>query len=370
MAKRFFIGLSFALLSSTLFAQDVATPEKNTGFNIDQINNATPVKNQGSTGTCWAFSTTSLVESQLLKAAAAPVDVSEMFTVRNIYIEKAHNYLLRQGKTQFGEGGLGHDVIRAIKNYGAMPEAAYPFSQKAGGDAFVTKLKSYLDNLLANQPISDDWQQGYEAILDETMGKPAENFEYNGKNYTAQSYAKEVLHFNADDYINLTSFTHHPYYKTFVLEQPDNFSNGEYYNMPLDEFTDAVKDAINKGYTIMWDADVSNKGFRQQLGLALYVSPDATTPFTADVKEDAVNASIRQHLFENLTTQDDHLMHLTGIVKSKTGKTFFVVKNSWGNVGPLHGYINVSEDYFKINTISIVMPKAALSPDLLRKLHL
>ncbi|MBK8712977.1 MAG: aminopeptidase [Niastella sp.] len=370
MTNRVFIGLSLVFLSNCILAQDVATPEKNTGFIVEQINTASPVKNQGSTGTCWAFSTTSLVESQLLKADASPADVSEMFTVRNIYLEKARNYLLRQAKTQFGEGGLGHDVIRAINNYGAMPEAAYPFTQKAGGDAFVARLKNYLDSLLKKQPIAEDWQKGYEAILDETMGKPAENFEYKGKNFTAQSYAKEVLHFNADDYVNLTSFTHHPYYKAFVLEQPDNFSNGEYYNLPLNEFEDAVKQAIDKGYTIMWDADVSNKGFRQQTGLAMNVSATIGSTFEPDMKEDPADASIRQQLFENLTTQDDHLMHLTGMVKSKSGKTFFVVKNSWGNIGPLNGYINVSEAYFKINTISLVVPKASLNSALLAKLNM
>jgi len=181
------------------------------------------------------------------------------------------------------------------------------------------------------------------------------------------------LNFNADDYVSLTSFTHEPYYKSFVLQVPDNYANGSFYNLPLNELIEAVKYAIDKGYTVAWDTDVSNKGFLQGMGLALNL--DNSTSYTKDqinpdIKESSSDATVRQQLYENLTTQDDHLMHITGVEKSKSGKTFFMVKNSWGIVGPFDGYVNVSEAYFAINTLSIVVPKAALSKELIEKLKL
>lgn len=300
-----------------------------------------------------------------------------MFTVRNIYIEKAKNYILRQGHAQFGEGGLGHDMIRAAGNYGAVPEVVYSGlingQKEYNHQQLFTKLQTYLDSVLKKQPISADWLDGYSKILDEYIGKTPQEFTYDGKKYTPLSFAKEALKFNANDYVSLTSFTHQPYYSSFILQVPDNFANGSFYNLPLNELTDVVKDAVNKGYSVAWDADVSNNGFRQDVGLALNLDPSVKYTkdmLNTDTKEMPYDANIRQQLYENLTTQDDHLMHITGVEKSKDGKTFFVVKNSWGKVGPFDGYINVSEAYFAINTISIVLPKAALSKELQKKLHL
>lgn len=334
---------------------------------------ATSVKNQAMTGTCWSFSTTSLVESQCLKNVKEEIDLSEMFTVRNIYIEKAKNYILRQGKTQFGEGGLGHDVIRAVSLYGTIPDAEYS-GLKAGQkmhdhSKMAKQLQQYLDNALKERPVPGNWLEGYIKILDENLGVPPATFKYKGITYTPQSFAKEVLKFNADDYVNITSFTHHPYYKPFILEAPDNFANGSFYNLPLEQMIDVVKAAVKNGYTVMWDADVSNQGFKQDKGLALYADKQ-NGDFNAATKELTWNAAKRQSLYENLTTQDDHLMHITGTEKSKGGKTFFIVKNSWGKVGPYEGYINVSESYFAINTVSLVIPKAALSKEMLLKLNI
>lgn len=338
---------------------------------------ATSVKNQAMTGTCWCFSTTSLVESEEIRKDNQAIDLSEMFTVRNIYLEKAKNYILRQGHAQFGEGGLGHDEIRAVATYGAIPLNVYTGlvnGQKSyNHQQLFAKLQAYLDSVLKTQPIASDWMNGYTKILDEYMGVPPTEFNYNGKKYTPKSFAKDVLHFNANDYVSITSFTHEPYYQPFILQVPDNFSDGSFYNVPLNELVQVVKDAVNKGFTVSWDADVSNNGFRQDVGLALNLDPKVKYTkemLSTDMNEMPANATIRQELYENLTTQDDHLMHITGTEKSKDGKTFFVVKNSWGKVGPFEGYINVSEPYFEINTISIVVPKAALSKELLAKLHL
>ena len=375
-----FSGLFFSAIISNAQLQSaksniVVSPD----FTLLKNNAATPVKNQQSTGTCWAFSTTSLLESQLLKNNLGTFDLSEMFTVRNIYVEKAKNYVLRQGHAQFGEGGLGHDVIRSISKYGAMTQEAYsglkPGDSTLDHQKLVKELQEYLDGLLKTNghPIAQDWLAGYNKILDNYMGPVPANFTYNGKTYTPTEFSKSVMNFKADDYVNITSFTHQPYYQAFVIQVPDNFSNGYYYNLPLNEMIDVVKSAINSGYSLMWDADVSNNGFRAGKGLGLYFDQSAKIAkdsVRADMQEAQWDPAIRQNLYEELVTQDDHLMHITGIEKSKGGKTFFVVKNSWGTTGPFNGYINVSESYFAINTISLVIPKAALSKALLDKLNI
>ncbi len=336
----------------------------------------TPIKNQANSGTCWSFSTTSLVESQTIKNGFGDFDLSEMFTVRNIYMEKARNYVLRQGAAQFGPGGLGHDVIRAIATYGAMPESAYSGLllgvKQHDHTKMDGKLKLYLDSLLKTRPLPPDWMKGVQLILDDYLGKPPETFVYKEKNYTAKSFATEVLHFKADDYVNITSYTHHPFYAPFILEAPDNFLNGSYYNLPLDEMIALTARAVEAGYTIMWDADVSNRFFQQGQGLALQLADDKNIPkeLSPDAPEAPYTQTSRQQLYENLTTQDDHLMHLVGVEKSKGGKRFFLVKNSWGNVGPYQGLINVSEAYFAINTVSLVVPKAALDAGTKAKLGL
>jgi len=376
--KRILLLFHSTLVASFVFAQTAQkqTLQKPEFFDIKTVR-ATPVKNQAMTGTCWCFSTTSLLESEEIRKDKQEIDLSEMFTVRNIYIEKAKNYILRQGHTQFGEGGLSHDMIRAVGTYGAIPEAVY--SGLVNGQTqynhqqLIFRLQNYLDSVLKKQPISADWLNGYTNVLDQYLGKVPQEFTYDGKKYTPISFAKEVLKFNAGDYVSLTSFTHQPYYGSFILQVPDNFANGSFYNIPLNELVDVVKDAVGQGYSVAWDADVSNKGFKQELGFALNLDPSVKYTremVNAETKEMPYDANIRQHLYENLTTQDDHLMHIVGTEKSKDGKTFFIVKNSWGKIGPDQGYINVSEAYFGINTISIVLPKAALSKELLAKLHL
>jgi len=372
--KRFAFAICSLLAAAFLFAQ-TSVPLRTPQFLDVRMLKATPVKNQAMTGTCWCFATTSLVESEEIRKDKNEIDLSEMFTVRNMYIEKAKNYILREGKAQFGEGGLGHDEIHAIATYGAVPLSEYTGllngERMYNHQKLIQELHQYLDSVLQKKPISNDWLSGYVKILDNNLGAPPKEFTYNGKTCTPVSFAKEVLHFNSDDYISLTSFTHEPYYRPFILQVPDNFSDGSFYNLPLNELIDVVKDAVDKGLTVAWDADVSNKGFMQGSGLALNLdnstslSRDQASP---DSKEAPYDADIRQKLYENLTTQDDHLMHITGIEKSKGGKTFFIVKNSWGKVGPFDGYINVSEAYFAINTISIVIPKAALSKELVAKL--
>jgi bleomycin hydrolase len=383
MKKKLFLACGFLFSATILFAQTQTAPTLQAPqfFDVKTLK-ATPVKNQGVTGTCWCFSTTSFVESEEIRKENKEIELSEMFTVRYIYIEKAKNYILRGGKAQFGEGGLGHDEIRAVANYGAIPLNEYPGllnGQKGyNHKRLFEQLQGYLDSILKMQPIANSWLSGYTKILDDNLGAPPPEFSFNGKKYSPLSFAKEVLHFNADDYVSLTSFTHQPYYQPFILQVPDNFANGSFYNLPLNEMLQVMKDVVNKGYTVAWDADVSNTGFDSNTGLALNLDNSAAysksqksdNHINPDTKELPYDATIRQQLYENLTTQDDHLMHITGIEKSKEGKTFFVVKNSWGKSGPFEGYINVSEPYVAINTISIVVPKVALSKELLAKLNI
>ena len=335
---------------------------------------STSVKNQANTGTCWSFSTTSLVESQSIKNGAGTFDLSEMFTVRNIYKEKAVNYVLRQGKAQFSPGGLGHDVIHAMEVYGAMPESVYSgmiLGQKYHDHGKLDNLlKKYLDSLLVTRPLPDNWMKGFETILNDQLGTPPATFMYNEKVYTPITFAKEVLHFSANDYISMTSFTHHPFYTSFILEAPDNALNSVYYNVPLNELVSLTEKSIENGYSIMWDADVSNKYFRHGDGYAMMVK-EVKGPFkNPDDVEIPYSQEYRQQLYENLTTQDDHLMHIVGLEKSTGGKAFFLVKNSWGESNSFKGFVHVSESYFAINTVSVVIPKAALDPKLKSKLNL
>jgi len=351
--------LSFTIFFNTLYAQELTTVK---------INEVSSVKNQGMSGTCWCFSVVSILESGLMKAGINSPDLSEMYIVRNIYFDKAKNYILRQGFTRFTEGAFGHDVFPAVTKYGIVPEEVYPYKQSAGVDVV---LKKFLDSVLLKQPISNDWENNYNRMLDEYSGKLPTDFIFQGKKYTPLEFANDVLKFNADDYVGLTSFTHHPFYKPFNVEVPDNYSGGLFYNVPMDELIEATESAVMSGYTVGWDADVSNPFFGQQSGYAMIPVGKSTlkgTTINPDDEEIEYTQQSRQELFENLTTQDDHLMHLVGIKKTDSGKKFFYVKNSWGNIGPLKGFINVSETYFGINTITIVLPKAALDSGLRTKL--
>lgn len=336
----------------------------------------TNVKDQGKSGTCWCFSSLAIVESELLKRGVEYPDLSEMFIVRNIYLEKAKNYILRQGFTRFSEGAFGHDVFPVIIKYGIVPLSAYPNTLKEGEIidhfGFDTKLKKYLDSVLLKVPISLDWEANYIKMLDAKFGVPPEKFTYEGREYTPLEFASEVVKFNKNDYIGLTSFNHHPYYESFNVEVPDNYSGGLFYNLPIEELIAAAKYAVMNDYTVGWDADVSNTFFSQNNGWAMIPKgkTDIKGVVNPDDEEIYYTQETRQELFENLTTQDDHLMHIVGLKQTPNGKTFFYVKNSWGPIGPFKGFLNVSETYFGLNTITLIMPLNALSPEMKAKLKI
>lgn len=326
------------------------------------------VKYQGNTNTCWSFSTTSLIETSEIQNANKDIDLSELFTARNLYIEKAKRYILSNGTTLFEAGGLSHDALYGIQKYGAMPDEFYPrekgvkFSESSPIQLDQV-LKNYLDTVLKTKPIDPNWLAGFIKKHDDIVGAPPAKFTWQGKEYTPITFQQEVLKFNPDDYVTITSFTHHPFYQSFPLEIPDNFLMAEkYLNVPLSELISIAQSTVEKGYSLVVDMDVSNNGWNcERSSYALFEKDRFGNVSNPDTTEMSYSPQLRQQLFETLETQDDHLIHVTGIAKSKNGKLFFILKDSFGkNYGRYNGFDYISVNYFAINTLSITVPKKAL----------
>jgi len=370
--------LLYFLLSVAVYAQ-----EKYVFTDVVRLD-ATKVKNQQITGTCWSFSASSYIESEAIVENISDLDLSEMFIVRNIYIEKALNYVRRQGATQFGEGALGNDFLSAADKYGLVPESVFPARNE--GEVFDHRelsllLKNYLDGVIKNPAgkLSGYWLNGYIGILDAYFGPAPKTFEYNGKTYSPITFAKEVVKFDINNYVYITSFTHEPFYKPFVLQVPDNFSSASYYNLPLSELMETLNYALDNGYTIDWDADVSEKGFNGRKGVAIVPAKpwkeknqdEKDSTLVVPEKEAVITVEMRQEDYENYQTTDDHLMHIIGYAKDENGKRFYIVKNSWGTKNmTFEGYVYVSENYMKLKTISIIINKKALPAKVADKLGL
>lgn len=335
----------------------------------------TPVCNQGNTGTCWSFATVSFLESEVYRINNKFIDLSEMYPVRMTYPVKAYNYVYRQGKTQFGEGGLSHDVMNAVANFGIVPQTEFiGLGQSGSGydhSTLESELESYLKNIVDNptENLKPGWMDSVNSTLDKYIGKNPTKFVYEGKEYTPQSFAKE-LNIHPEDYVTLTSFTHHPAYSKFILEIPDNFSNGSYYNLPLDEYTQALNDALAKGYTVALDTDVSENTFSSKAGMAIWPSQGNDADyFKTILPEKWVSPQERQAAFENYSTGDDHLMHITGLLKDQLGNQYYDVKNSWGTANRGNeGHIYMSVPYFRMKSIAFTVHKEALSPELKKRL--
>lgn len=341
---------------------------------------ASPVKNQGITGTCWSFSTSSFLESEIYKNSNKNIDISEMYTVRNTYLDKAWNYVMRQGKAQFDEGGLAHDVINTIKSNGMVPESAYSGMEmgatKYDHSKLVSELKPILDAYIKNGKISayPNWKMSVDSVLDIHFGKIPETFMFEDKVFTPHTFY-EMTKLNTNDYVTFTSFLQHPFYSNFILNIPDNFSNGSFYNIPLNSLVEAVDNSLQNGYTVALDCDVSEKTFSQKYGLAVRpknVSENGKS-MNFIVEEAEILPELRQEEFENFNTTDDHLMHIVGLVKDQNDTVYYKVKNSWGDSGNgigNNGYIYMSKPYFRLKTISVLINKNALSEDLKEKLKL
>lgn len=333
------------------------------------------VEDQCQTGTCWSFATTSFMESEILRISKIQVDLSEMAHVRYNYPKKVESYVLYQGKQQLGPGGLGHDVLNSIRGMGLIPEAAY--SGFVGGEQTYNHqvLDTYMETIakmVVDKKLNESgsaWKKGVESTLNEYLGVMPTAFEFAEKKYTPASFAA-YCQINPDDYVCLTSFSHHPYYSSFAIEVPDNWSKGYYWNLPLEEFTQVAQQALQKGYTIAWDADVSEVGFSYKNGAAIL--PVETLKreevYTQLREERKVTQESRQEEFESWETTDDHLMHITGISQDQQGRTYFVTKNSWGEKNEFGGFQHVSIPYFQAKTICIIVHKDAIPAEIMKKI--
>lgn len=377
MKKHIFCVLAFFAFAKALQAQQTQAPYIFTDL-IDL--QATPVVSQGNTGTCWSFSTSSFLESEITRLTGKEVDLSEMYTVRNTYPAKAQNYVMRQGKAQFSEGGLAHDVINSVSQYGLVPLRAYtglaPSESKHNHAEMVAVLKGMLDVYIDNpgRSLSKKWKPAVASVLDVYLGENIDSFNYDGKTYTPLSFAK-AHKIMPENYITLTSYAHQPYYSNFILNIPDNFSNGAFYNLPLDEFVANLDNALSKGFTITLDCDVSERSFSSKHGVAVIPEDNSKAKLAVLGPEDEkeITQQFRQDEFENYNTTDDHLMHITGKAKDQNGNIYYKVKNSWGTDSSrtkYDGYIYMSVAYIKLKAISILMHKDALLPKTKKKLNL
>lgn len=341
-------------------------------FKIEKRVNCTSVKSQAKTGTCWSFATTSFLESELIRMGMDDINLSEMFIVRNIYKDKAHNYVMRQGKANFSQGSLAHDLIRMAEKEGLITESGYSglmHDETSYDHSEMEKgLKGFLDGIRTSKTLSKKWKPAFNSILDSYMGKVPEQFEYDNKTYTPETFA-QFTKLKTDDYISITSFTHHPFYDQFILEIPDNYSNGSFYNVPLDELMDIMDYALLSGYTMSWDGDVSEKGFSARNGIAVLPVDDKREDlFTVPGAEIKVTQENRQANFENYSTTDDHLMHIVGLALDQNGTKYYLVKNSWGEISDYNGYLYVSESYMRMKTVSVMLHKSALPENSSKKL--
>ncbi len=321
----------------------------------------TEVKNQANTGTCWSFATASFVESELMRKGKGEHDLSEMYVVRNIYKDKARNYVLRQGKANFSQGSLSHDLMAIIKQGGVVPEATYSGLHEGAKShdhsEMEIALKGFLDGVIKSKKLSKKWPKALDAIMDVYLGSVPEKFDYNGKKYDPKSLAKS-LDLDHADYVNLTSFTHHPFGESFVLEIPDNYSNGSFLNLPIDQLISVIDKALDKGYTVAWDGDVSEKGFDAKKGIAILPkNPGRKDLYDKPGPEKEVTQELRQEAFESYATTDDHLMHIVGKASDQAGTEYYIVKNSWGKISPYKGLLYMSKAYAAMKTVAIMVHK-------------
>jgi bleomycin hydrolase len=367
------------VLCGLFFASDSIAQD---GYKFQEIKRlpATPVKAQGKTGTCWVFATLSMLESELIRMDKGEFDLSEMFIVRQSYLHRAGLYMRFHGHLNFGPGAQAWDVINVVRDFGLVPQQALPGflvnKNEHNHLEMDALLKSYMNTLLENknQGISPVWKDGYRGILDAYLGKYPDSFTVNEESYTPASYL-EYLGIQADNYLPFTSFLNHPYYSGYVFESPDNWSMETIYNLPLDVLVHTMKEAIRKGHTVAWAADVSDPGFRSDKGLAIVPktpwkslsAAEQASMFEQPVVQREITEEMRQRDFNDFSTTDDHLMHIVGLAKDQLDNTYFIVKNSWGTQNPFGGYLYVSEAYVKLRTTSIILHKNALSDEVIGK---
>lgn len=334
------------------------------------------VKSQDRTGTCWCYSTISFLESELLRMGKPEYDLSEMYIVKRAYEEKAKNYIKTHGESNFSQGGQAHDVLNEMVDHGLVPESAFLGrryeSEKHNHRELSTVTKYFLDGVLKARNPTTVWYEAFQAILDTYFGKDPVNFDYNGKNYTPQTFAKE-LGIDVNDYVEITSYTDMPYYEQSVLVIPDNWNWEKYYNVPLDELMQVMDYSLEQGYTFVWDGDMSDKGFSHKDNVAVVEeSGDKEKDYLKNpIEEQHINADFRQKEFNNFNVTDDHLMHITGTVKDQNGTIYYKTKNSWGTESnKFGGYLNMSTEFMRLHTVAIMVHKDAIPKELKKKLNI
>ncbi|MCM1291818.1 MAG: aminopeptidase [Prevotella sp.] len=379
---------------------DANAKNDSTGFIFTDIKviPTTPVKDQNKSGTCWCFAGTSFIEEAILRQGGPELDLSEMYTVRFAYIEKAIKYVRTGGHINFAQGGAATDVPDLMLRYGAVPEEVYSGlnygEKKHAHYEMYDALKGYLDGILknANKHLSASWLKGFTAILDSYLGEIPQKFTYQGKTYTPQEFAKAYgIDKIAKQCVNITSYTHHPFYTKFAVEIPDNWTWSESYNVPLNELKDIIDASINDGYTVCWAADVSERGFKWWDGFAVLPAEKEESDMTnAEVarwskmtntereaqrnkingpgEEVKVTQESRQAGFDNFDTTDDHGMVIVGIAKDQNGNIYYKVKNSWNTNQRYDGFFYVSEAYLLDKTISVMVDRNAVPKAIAKKI--
>lgn len=393
----FLAGLLIA--SFVVSAQEKKEEEKAYQFTSIKDIPCTPVEDQGRSGTCWSFSGLGFLEAEMLRLGKPTVDLAEMFVVYHAYSDKAVKYVRLHGSLNFGAGGAFHDVTNVIKEYGIVPEEAYNglnYGEEKHVHGELDRL--LLDDVKAvvenpNKKLTSAWHDALDCTLDTYLGKLPEKFKYQEKEYTPQSFAKEYLGLNMDDYVEISSYTHHPFYTKFIIEVPDNWSWDEIYNVPVNELEEIIDNAINTGYTVAWAADVSEKGFStSQKGVAVVPIVDKANMTDAEIAkweklndkekneelyklakpgaEKVITQELRQIDFDNYQTTDDHGMLIVGTAKDQIGTQYYKVKNSWGDYNDYHGYFYASKPYVMYKTTSIMVHKDAIPKNIRKKLNL
>lgn len=385
---------ALGLMSLTAVAQD-APKEEGFVFTTVKENPITSIKDQHRSSTCWSFSSLSFLEAELLRMGKGTYDFSEMFVVHHTMVDRAVNYVRYHGDAPFGPGGSFYDVMYCLKNYGLVPQEAMPGIMYGDSLPVHTELDAvagaYVQAIGKGRysKLTPVWKQGLSAIYDTYLGKCPETFTYQGKEYTPRSFA-ESLGLNPDDYVSLTSYTHHPFYTQFSIEIQDNWRNALSYNLPLDELMAVMDNAIKTGYTFAWGSDVSEQGFTRD-GIAVMPDADRASEMTgsdmarwiglsaADKRKEMttkpmpemeITQEMRQVAFDNWETTDDHGMVIYGIAKDQTGKEYFMVKNSWGESGKYKGIWYASKAFVAYKTMNILVHKDALPKDIKKKLGL
>ncbi len=391
-------GIVF-LLNPVTYAQDEKKEEKGYQFTETKEIPVTSVKDQYRSGTCWAFSGLGFLEAEMIRLGKPQVDLSEMYVVWHTYDEKAVKAVRLHGNLNFSAGGAFHDVTHVVKTYGIVPESVYTGlnygEEKHVHGEMDQILKDQVDGIVLNRnkKLSRAWEDVIDGTLNAYLGKLPEKFQYEGKEYTPQSFARDYVGLNMDDYVEITSYTHHPFYSRFILEIPDNWMWEEIYNVPMDEMEAIIDNALESGYTVAWAADVSEKGFSTSKdGVAVIPEMDLKEMSDAEIakweklsekekedklyafkkpgKEKEITQEMRQISFDNYQTTDDHGMLITGTAKDQAGNFYYKVKNSWGDYNDYGGYFYASKPYVRYKTMSIMVHKDAIPKSIRKKLNL